>query len=224
LREKYHERLSDLDTAAFHIGNYVFSRRDRFISLPASQDTSDNRRPFEGHMSVIIIDAPQSTAIAAFNAEADARAREPFSLDKYCDAGAGDILSSFMLGHWGQNFVTVTSFDSSDCHGALHPNTDSFTAETYRLAPDLRKVEEADLFKPGSKWREFLVQKLIASGQIGDGAGVDPAVVDPIVGSPDGWDLSDDGLSISWLPSNRQAIVTIPWADLRPYLTPNLPE
>jgi len=115
--------------------------------------------------------------------------------------------------------------------GTAHPNSSSKAVTV--LMGEGRELTEADVFLPTSHWQDFITQRAVtdlARQFQEDGFTPPQRDVRETATKPHLWLISERGLTILFPPYSfgapyvmGGADVTIPWADLRPYLNPAAP-
>ncbi|MCR6630040.1 MAG: DUF3298 domain-containing protein [Magnetospirillum sp.] len=103
------------------------------------------------------------------------------------------------------------------------------TAVNVLLRP-ARKVTAETLFSPGAEWRDYFARRVADTLKERLGSALNPdAPVESEMLEPANWRLLPGALTISFPLYSVTSFaygmpeVTIPWADLRPYLHPNFP-
>ena len=220
----YRRRLQDLDAAAVRVGPFLFTRVDYFYALP----DAERETPAHGQTSYPHIDAATSEAAKAWNALAAPTTRA--GSEGYCDGpGEGDL--GFRVVSAAEAAISVEASEEAYCHGAPHGHG-AAVGRTYLLAPSVRPLEARDLFAASTSWQAFLTKRCFdalnrkASGALTE---ADRSRVKRVVTEPRAWTLAREGLAVSMSAGSVQgyaqgsAVVTIAWADLRPYLEPGAP-
>ena len=178
------------------------------------------------HVAYPQIDAPQGPQRVAWNA----RAAKPGP----ADADDCDTNSDYEIGIATQRLISLQRTDASYCHGQAH-GIFSVTADNAILQPTLRPLTAPDVFGSQHDWQKRLGELLwSALAQSGWAPPLDQAAaiernlkID--VSRPGYWLFTPDGLSVNFsayeggcYPCTPPA-VTLPWAKLRPLLSPNAP-
>ncbi len=220
---KYKKRVQDMDTAAVTLGPFVFSRIDYFFAGPP--DASG--QPYEGQTSYPRIDSPISESVRKWNAIM-APTTKALGTD-WCDGDTGDVDNSFTLVSATDQAISVQIGTFFYCHGAAH-GSGSLKSAIYVMVPEPRPLSADDLFLAGTGWREFLISRCYpAIKTMSDGSEFDQKQTDAVITNPEIWSLTKDGLVIT-IDAGRimpqvlgDAVTTIPWSDLKPYLKPAAP-
>jgi hypothetical protein len=170
------------------------------------------------------IDGRQTPEIQRFN---DLVAQQPsVTLDE-----ATNEIVDYRIVYAGPELISVRFDGSQDALGAAHPNSTSKAVTV--LMGEGRELTESDVFQPTSRWQDFITQRAVAdlARQFQEDGFTPPQRdVRETATKPHLWLISERGLTILFPPYSFGAPyvmggtdVTIPWADLRPYLNPAAP-
>jgi len=183
----------------------------------------------------------------AWNAAIEAAAYEVASVQ---DGGSGppagrkivwaaepgmDIDITVSLGVVNVRLVSASVTNNWDGHG-IHPNLNFFQFNW--MLKEKREMKPEDIFRPRSGWDgflqkrcdQFLHKQLDYDGKSYEDfeqPGEMAKTLHGIVGSPRSWSFDGDGLTIPFEPyavachACTPPPVTIPWADLKPYIQPS---
>lgn len=224
LQRQYADRLDDLRTAALSAGPFVFSRIDYYASTGKQMLTGI---PLEQHTGLPRIDRPLSPEAEQWNAAivrmaATARANWCFGEPNT----PADHSVSFKVQSATPNFINVEMLHYARCGEAA--GAQDINNISYFLKPTLHRLETADLFRPDTQWASFLADRasrvLNADGDTFFKDGISKNVRDPAA-----WSFTASGLVVSFNPGDAGAMasgildVTIPWTDLRRFVTPTAP-
>lgn len=219
LQGAYNERLDDLKLAAVRDGPYLFSRIDFYEA--ANPDEAGVLS--QGHIAAPRIDAPLTPATLAWNALMARRfASQPHRSG--CDGPSGDYASDYTIGGVTRTTIGIVTSDSMYCHGTAHPYG-GYKSLTYIMAPAPHLLQAADVFRPDTAWRAFLVKRSVLKIRADEpAAALDPTALGQAVLTPEAWTISSAGLAIKISLLDVGAgpgivDIAIPWADLQPYLT-----
>ena len=141
--------------------------------------------------------------------------------------------TTYRIGYAGDDLVSVR-FDTYEFTlGAVNPST-SVRAVTVNMRTGA-PLSAADVFRPDSKWADFLTQRALAeiTRQLKEedetALAPSPDAVRAAIASPSNWLVSDQALVLLFPPLSlgNSVIgpheVSVPWSELRPYLNPNGP-
>lgn len=224
MRRQYADRLDDLRSAAVAAGPFVFSRIDHYASTGKQIATGI---PLEQHTGLPRIDHPLSAAAEQWNAEvvrvaAAAQANWCFGEPDT----AADQIVNFRIQSATPGFINVKMSHYEQC-GLAAGSVDMFNL-SYLLTPTLHRLEAADLFRPDTPWASFVAnrasQVLNADGDADFNDRIRKDVRDPAA-----WSFTKPGLVVSFNPGDAGPMasgildVTIPWSNLRRFVTPTAP-
>jgi uncharacterized protein len=223
MRRQYDDRLNDLRSAAVAMGPFVFSRIDQYASIGKQDSTGI---PLEQHMGLPRIDQPLSAVAEQWNAaivhEAAAQANWCFGEP---DTAAEQVVD-FKIQSATPGFINVKMLHYELC--GLAAGSEDTNNVSYLLTPTLHRLKAADLFRPDTPWASFLANRasrlLNADGDADFNDRINKDVRDAAA-----WSFTKPGLVISFNPGDAGAMasgildVTIPWSDLRRFVTPTAP-
>lgn len=231
LEGEFRSRLQSAQTAIQEVGGYTFQRMELVDALPVTAEAAEASGLGEEAPPAITrdirfprIDGPQTPEIQRFN---ELVAQQP----QYSLADGTSEVVDYRIAFAGPEVISVRFTSSEDTLGAAHPNN-SERAVTV-LMREGRPLTEADVFTSGSDWQSFLTQRAVReiTAQFRE-YDFRPPVRDvrESVTKPHLWLITESGLTILFPPYSfggphvlGGAEVSIPWADLRPYLNPAAP-
>jgi hypothetical protein len=135
-----------------------------------------------------------------------------------------------------RQLVSASILNFVDSHGA-HPNHNS--SEFHWLLDKQRELNPEDVFRPNSGWAAWMqkaldayLHKTLDTGSNGDyqtflQPGEMPKALHRIVTDPESWKIDHTGLSLTFQPYEVACYacmpqpMTVPWADLKPFLNPS---
>lgn len=232
LEGQFRQRLQAARGAVQEMGGYVFQRMELVDAAPLSgQAASIASEMGEGAPSAVMrdirfprIDGPQTPASQHFN---DLVAQQP----QYALTEGTNEIVDYEIVYAGPEVISVRFVTSEDTVGAAHPNN-SAKAVTV-LMNEGRAVTAADVFRADTQWQDFLTRRAVAdiTQQFSDYGFAPPERdVRETVTKPHLWLITERGLIVIFPPYSfggphvlGGAEVTIPWAELRPYLNPAAP-
>jgi uncharacterized protein len=224
MRRQYDDRLDDLRSAAVVTGPFVFSRNDHYASIGQQDSTGI---PLEQHTGLPRIDQPRSVVAEQWNA---AIVREAAAAQaNWCfgepDTAAEQVVD-FKIQSATPGFINVRMLHYELC--GLAAGSDDMNNVSYLLTPTLHRLKAVDLFRAETPWASFLANRasrvLNADGDTDFNDRINKDVRDPAA-----WSFTKPGLVISFNPGDAGPIasgildVTIPWSDLRRFVTPTAP-
>lgn len=226
LAREYNSRLAQLDHAILAVGSFRFMTVERFGALPAQGST---RRYATSEIAYPRIDGDDGEDARRWN---DWIAQEVKGLDRsYANT---DVAVGFAIHHAARDLISaeISSFDYG--HGAAHGMGD-FRFLNYLLARGA-PLQATDLFAAAKPWAAFLTHRtaedLTARAARGEIALFDDMKAEALtasVGDPARWRIDGDGLTIQFALyeiapySEGMPKVTLPWAELTPYLAEDRP-
>lgn len=231
LEGQFRSRLQQARDAVQELGGYTFQRIERVEAAPLSAAaltaaglTAEEPRAAVRDIRYPRIDRPQTPQVQRFN---QLMVQEPSA-----SLGEGDSeIVDYEIVYAGPELISVR-FDSSRMNaGGAHPNN-SVKAVTV-LMEEGRPIAAGDVFRADSGWADFLTERAVAeiARQFTDYDFTPPERdVRESVTEPHLWLVTERGLVILFPPysfGGPHALggteVTIPWAELRPYLNPAAP-
>lgn len=231
LEARFRARAQEVREAVQEAGGYTFQRMELIDAAPVSQALAASSGLGDEAPDAIVreirfprIDGRQTPAIQRFN---ELVAQQPqFRLEE-----ATNEIVDYRIAYAGPELISVRFDMASDTLGAAHGNATSKAVTV--LMQDGRELTAADVFREGSGWERFLTQRAVAeiARQFREDGFTPPERdVQESVTKPHLWLVTEPGLTILFPPYSYGAPyvmggteVTIPWADLRPYLNPAAP-
>lgn len=224
-------RAAEVEQSVQEVGGYTFQRMELVDATPitaeiaASSGLGENAPAAVGRdIRFPRIDGQQTPEIQRFN---ELVAQQPqFRLED-----ATEEIVDYRIAYAGPELISVR-FDMSDMTvGAAHGNNSSKAVTVLMTTGE--PLTEADVFRANSGWQRFLTQRAVAdlTRQFTDYSFTPPERdVRESVTKPHLWLITEPGLTILFPPYSfggpyalGGAEVTIPWADLRQYLSPTAP-
>jgi hypothetical protein len=213
------------------VGGYTFQRMELVDAAPVTEDVRQASGLGDYAPSAIVrnirfprIDGQQTPAIARFN---ELVAQEP----QYRFEDATNETVDYRIAFAGPELISVRFDMAADTLGAAHPNGSSKAVTV--LMTEGRLLTEEDVFRPDTGWEDFLTERAVReiARQYRDEEFTPPERdVRETATKAHLWLVTDRGLTLLFPPYSfggpyvmGGAEVTIPWADLRPYLNPAAP-
>lgn len=231
LESEFRSRLQQAQTAVQEIGGYTFQRMELVDATPVTAEIASASGLGEFAPPAVTrdirfprIDGAQSPAIQRFNELAAQQPRR--SLGE-----ATNEVVDYQIVYAGPELISVRFTMSEDTLGAAHPNNTEKAVTV--LMSEGRALAEADVFRPDSRWQDFLTQRAVAAitHDFSD-YGFRPPERDvrESATKPHLWLVGEGGLTILFPPysfGGPHALggteVTIPWAEMRELLNPAAP-
>ncbi|MBX3509610.1 MAG: DUF3298 domain-containing protein [Hyphomonadaceae bacterium] len=231
LEGEFRSRLQAAASSVQQMGGYTFQRMELVDAVPVTAEVAsasglgDEAPPaISRDIRFPRIDGPQTPEIQRFN---ELVARQPQRSLGEATNEAVDYTIAFA----GPELISVRFVMSEDTLGAAHPNN-SERAVTVVMSEG-RALTEADVFRPGSDWQNFLTRRAVTeiTRQYREYDFTPPERdVRESATKPHLWIITESGLTILFPPYSfggphvlGGTEVSIPWADLRPYLNPAAP-
>jgi hypothetical protein len=231
LESEFRSRARDAVDAVQQIGPYTFQRMELVDATPVTAEIASAAGMGDEAPNAIVrdirfprIDGEQTPEIRRFN---ELVAQEPqFRLQD-----ATNETVDYTIAFAGPELVSVRFVLSQDTLGAA--NVTNSTRAVTVLMTEGRALAASDVFTPGSRWENFITDRAVQ--QIGrefsDYTNFPPRRdVYETATKPHLWLITEAGLVLLFPPlsfggshADGGAEVTIPWADLRPYLNPAAP-
>ncbi len=218
LARAYGERIQLLKAQVVQFGDIVFFEVDRNLTGLVKGEKLQSTAVYPQR------DRPPSASWRAWNG------RQVMSPASYsaCDDGAGTAVTEVDVTFATSALVSVTRSDSYYCPPSPH-GFGAAKQVTTLLSPSPHQLVAADLFVPGSHWEDFLTGKLDAavSAMTTEDSGRKVANREKAT-DPGEWVMDRKGLTIAFQPyefgmgRNFNPEAHVSWADLKPYLRPNL--
>jgi hypothetical protein len=229
LESGFRARLQEARNTVQELGGYTFQRMELVEAAPVAAGVAASLGPdapaaVDRDIRFPRIDGEQTPQIRRFN---ELVAQEPqFRLDE----GTSENVD-YAIAYAGPELISVRFNMSQDQLGAANV-TSTMKAVTV-LMTEGRALTEADVFQPNSHWQDFITTRAVAdiARQFPDYPNFPPRRdVYETATKPHLWLITERGLVILFPPlsfggshADGGAEVTIPWADLRPYLNPGAP-
>ncbi len=231
LEARYRVRAQEANTAVEEIGGYTFQRMELVDASPVAAEIARASGFAEDEPAAVIrdirfprIDGRQTPATQRFN---DLVAQQPqFRLED-----ATNEVVDYRIAFAGPELISVRFNVASDTLGAAHGNN-TVRAVTV-LMEQGRALEAGDVFRAGTGWERFLTERAvreISRQYREDGFTPPERDVQESATKPHLWLISEAGLTLLFPPYSfggpyvmGGTEVSIPWADLRPYLNPAAP-
>ncbi len=220
------ERAKDVAGAVEKKGPFTFQRIEvnQTATFEASAAGNDDGAAASRQIAYPRIDG-DSPVIKKFN---EAMKRSPrFRLDQKTEEQ-----TRYQIGYAAEDLVSVR-FDEYDfTSGAVGPNKAARAVSMNMKTGE--PIAVADIFRPGAKWVDFLAQRVARDvtaalkNEDEMAVPVSPSEVRATVAKPGAWYVTDSALVVL-LPPTAFARpmevgpreVSIPWKDLKPYLSPS---
>jgi len=231
LEDRFRARAAEVREAVQEVGGYTFQRMELIDAAPVSAAIAASTGLGDEAPNAVIreirfprIDGRQTPAIQRFN---ELVAQQPqFRLEE-----ATNEVVDYRIAFAGPELISVRFDIANDTLGAAHGNNTSKAVTV--LMNEGRALAAADVFRDGSGWESFLTQRAVT--EIGrqfreDGFTPPERDVRESVTKPHLWLITEQGLTLLFPPYSfggphvlGGTEVSIPWADLRPYLNPAAP-
>ncbi len=227
LEGRFRARAAEAGASVQSMGGYTFQAVEQVAAAPTPQALAASG----GEPATMIdvryprIDGPQTPAIQRFNALVQ---QNP----QFRPEQGTNETTRYRISYAGPGLISVRFDTSDDTPGAAQTNTNVKAVNV--LMAEGRTLTAADVFKPNSGWEDFITQRAVAdiARQFRDYDNFSPPVRDvhETATKPHLWLITQQGLTLLFPPLSfggsydmAGAEVSIPWADLRPYLNPNAP-
>jgi uncharacterized protein len=236
LERRYDGRTRALHNAAITVGPFLFSRID--IYKTAGKETSSGM-PFELYRGVPRIDQPQSAIADQWNARmVKAMAgvsRQAFWCSDGEDEISGDDFVDFQIGSATPDLISIYVSHTEVCDGGrFFPTVQNIN---YLLKPSVHPIKAADLFRSGSGWESFLVNRAFMHWTDADQRKEMKAdersmllgSIDKDVRNPLSWSFTKEALVISFNPGDATAAtenvveMSVPWNNLKRFMVADAP-
>ncbi len=227
----FRSRAAEARNAVQEIGGYTFQRMELVDANPVTAEIAAASGLGDEAPSAILrdirfprIDGEQTPEIQRFNALV---AQQPqFGLEE-----ATNEVVDYHIAYAGPEIISVRFDMSSDTLGAAHPSN-SIKAVTVLMHTG-QALREVDVFRADTRWQDFIAARAVRdiARQFSDYDFNPPERdVRESATKPHLWLITEQGLVLLFPPYSfggpyalGGAEVTIPWADLRPFLNPNAP-
>jgi hypothetical protein len=231
LESEYRARTQQAETAVQEVGGYTFQRMELVDATPVTAEVAamtglGDSAPvaIERDIRFPRIDGEQTPAIRRFN---ELVAQQPqFRLQD-----ATNETVDYTIAYAGPEVISVRFIRSADTLGAANV-TNTVNAVTV-LMVEGRALAASDVFREDSRWQDFITRRAVESigREFSDYTNFPPRRdVYETATKPHLWLITERGLVILFPPlsfggshADGGTEVTIPWADLRPYLNPAAP-
>lgn len=229
LQNRFRARLEEVRTAIQQTGGYTFQRMELVDAEPVTAQIAAaaggvEATAVERNIRFPRIDGAQTQAIRRFN---ELVAQEP---EYRLQDGASEIVD-YTIAYAGPEIISVRFTKSVEALGAANV-TNTMNGVTV-LMGEGRLLRADDVFRAGSGWENFITDRAVQtiSGQFPDYQNFPPRRdVYETATKPYLWLVTERGLTMLFPPlsfggshADGGTEVTIPWADLRPYLNPAAP-
>lgn len=228
LQNRLRARATEARSAVQEIGGYTFQRVELVdaepIAAAIAEATGRDEHAVVRDIRFPRIDGPQTPEVRAFN---DMVAQQPqFRLQD-----ATNETVDYTIAYAGPDIVSVRFVYNTD---QLRAATPSSTLRGINVLMKARRpITDADVFRADSGWQRFIADRAVReiSRQFSDYQDFPPERdVYETATKPHLWLISERGLTLLFPPLSfggshvdGATEVTIPWADLRPYLNPSAP-
>lgn len=218
----YNDRLRQIDSGVVRIAGFLFMNVDLFRSEFCTGGNGETYI-FKERVSYPRIDSPRTEATARWNAQR----KDSLNKEHRCDPESNsDYYSRYDIDVVGGPIVTIT-FSGFDCCDTLINGYSWENRETFDLSRSLEPLTGDNFFVPDSGWVTFLIQRSMEALKEQNGSvSLDPELLRGLVDDSQHWAIQKSGLSIHFLPYTIGGYafeLTIPWADLKPYLRSDAP-
>jgi uncharacterized protein len=231
LESQFRARVQDIRDAVQQVGGYTFQRMELIDAAPVTPEIAAAAGMGDAAPPAIIrdvrfprIDGPQTAEIQRFN---ELAAQSP----QFRFEDATNETVTYRIAYAGPELVSVRFDLASDTLGAAHGSTASKAVNV--MMQEGRPLTERDVFVAGSGWENFLTRRAVADiarQYREDGFTPPERDVRETATKPHLWLVTERGLTLLFPPYSfgapyvmGGAEVSIPWADLRPYLNPAAP-
>jgi hypothetical protein len=231
LESELRARAEEARSAVQDVGGYVFQRMELVDATPVTAEVAEASgmgefapRAITREIRFPRIDGPQTPEIQRFN---ELVAQEPqFRLED-----ATSEIVDYRISFAGPELISVRFDLSADTLGAAHPNNTSRAVTV--VMTEGRALTESDVFVPNSGWQRFISERAVReiTRQYREDDFQPPERdVQETATKAHLWLITERGLTLLFPPYSFGAPyvmggteVTIPWAELRPYLNPAAP-
>lgn len=231
LTQEYRARVEEAADAVQDIGGYTFQRMELVDATPVTAEVAAASGMGDEAPTAVVrdirfprIDGAQTPEIQRFN---ELVAQSPqFRLED-----ATSEIIDYAISYAGPELISVRFNVSTESLGAAHGANTSRAVNV--VMTEGRPLAASDVFRDGSGWEDFLTERAVAAitRQFREDGFVPPERdVRESATKPHLWLISEQGLKLMFPPYSfggpyvlGAAEVTIPWADLRPYLNPAAP-
>lgn len=232
LEGEFRARAQDLRAAVQQLGGYTFQRMELIDAAPLTSDQvartglgADAPTATMRDIEFPRIDGRQTPAIRRFN---ELVAQQPQSR---LGDGASETVT-YEIGYAGPELISVR-FTLSQDSLAQGASSSTLRAVNVLMNDEGRELTENDVFAPNSHWQDFITDRAVAAiaKEYPDYSNFPPRrdVYDTAT-KPHLWLIKErelvlmfPTLSYGGSQSDPPVYVSIPWADLRPYLNPAAP-
>lgn len=231
LEGEFRARAQEAQTAVQEAGGYTFQRMELIdasavtAEIASASGLGDAAPPaITREIRFPRIDGEQTPAIQRFN---QLVAQQP----QYRLEDATDEIVDYHIAFAGPEIISVRFDVSENTLGAAHPNNSSKAVTVVMTTGE--PLSENDVFRANSGWQRFLTQRAVAeiTRQFSDYGFTPPERdVRESATKPHLWLITQQGLTLLFPPYSfggpyalGGAEVSIPWAELRPYLNPAAP-
>jgi uncharacterized protein len=232
LEGRFRARVAESRNAVQQIGGYTFQRMELVDAAPvagarmAAPSGAETTPAVERYIYFPRIDGPQTPQIRRFN---ELVAQEPqFRLED-----ATSEATDYTITYAGPELISVRFNALQETYGAA--NVNHIVKAVTVLMTEGRPLAAEDVFQANSHWQDFITDRAVADiqRQLPDYPRPPRRDVYETATKAHLWLVTERGLELLFPPLSvggwSQADppegleVTIPWADLRPYLNPAAP-
>lgn len=231
LESEFRSRVQDARSAVQQLGGYTFQRMELVDATPVTAEIASSAGLGDEAPPAVVrdirfprIDGEQTPEIRRFN---ELVAQEPqFRLQD-----ATNETVDYTIAYAGPDLISVRFSLSQDTLGAA--NVTNTVKGVTVLMDEGRALTEADVFRPNSGWQDFITRRAMTEigRQFRDYPNFPPRRdVYETATKPHLWLITERGLVLLFPPlsfggshADGGTEVTIPWADLRDYLSPQAP-
>lgn len=232
LEGRFRARVAESRNAVQQMGGYTFQRMELVDAAPAAMSArlapgaGDDATPVERNIRFPRIDGPQTPQIRRFN---ELVAQEPqFRLED-----ATSEATDYTITYAGPELISVRFNALQETNGAA--NVNHIVKAVTVLMTEGRALTAEDVFQADAHWQDFITDRAVADirRQMPDYPAPPRRDVYETATKAHLWLVTERGLVLLFPPLSvggwSQADppegleVTIPWADLRPYLNPAAP-
>ncbi|MGE0596812.1 MAG: DUF3298 domain-containing protein [Hyphomonadaceae bacterium] len=231
LESEFRARANDAQSAVQEAGGFTFQTMELVDATPVTAEIASNSGLGDDAPAAVVrdirfprIDGPQTPEIQRFN---ELVAQQPqFRLED-----ATNEVVDYHIAYASPEIISVRFDLSSDTLGAAHPNNTSKAVNV--LMRTGQPLTEGDVFQSGSGWEAFITRRAVQEiTRTYAESGFSPPERDvrESATKPHLWLITEGGLVLLFPPYSfggphvlGGTEVTIPWAELRPYLNPAAP-
>ena len=230
LAGRFRARAQEAQGAVQETGGYTFQRMELVDATPVEASIASTLGGAAPHavsrdIRFPRIDGPQTPEIRRFN---ELVAQQPqYRLEDATNESVG-----YQIAFAGPELISVKFVISADSITSANVST-TMRAITVVMADGGRPLTEADVFRAGAGWQDFITGRAVQqiAAEFPDYPNFPPRRdVYETATKPHLWLVTEPGLVLLFPPlsfggshADGGVEVTIPWADLRQYLNPGAP-